>query len=190
MAPDDPIELWQSQTVETTTMSLEDLRYKSARFESCIRARNRRETIASIFTIGIFGFYLYWFPTPLARAGSILTIAGVLYMIYQINRRGAPAHAPADAGFETCVAFRRHELERHRDLLRSVWSWYLGPIIPGLVVFFAGALAAKIHNPVDWWKAVPVALVTGGALWTAAWLNHRWADRLQRQIDELDRLTQ
>ena len=186
MANEDPLELWQSQQVEPMTMSLEELRTKTARFESCIRSRNRRETVASIFSVALFAFYFFWIPTPLARLGSCLTILGLLYVVYYMNAKGTPAKAPAEAGFETCVEFRRRELERQRDLLRSVWLWYMLPWLPGMLLFFVGAIAAKIHHTSDWWKAAPIGLVLALACWFLLWRNRRGADKLQRMIDELD----
>jgi hypothetical protein len=42
---------------------------------------------------------------------------------------------PAEMGREYGIAFYRRELEKQRDLLRGIWKWYLGPLIPGLALF-------------------------------------------------------
>jgi len=39
---------------------------------------------------------------------------------------------------QSCIDFHRSELMRQHDLLATVWSWYLLPFTPGLVVFLIG----------------------------------------------------
>src|SRR5579863_2413420 len=133
-SPDDPREVWQSQHVEPIVMSIEEIRRKALGFERRIRSRNSRETVVAVAMIVVFGWFLIKFATPLERIGSGLTIAGLAYVIYRMNGSAAPLKVPAESGRESCVAFHRRELERQRDLLRGIWRWYLGPLVPGLVV--------------------------------------------------------
>jgi hypothetical protein len=186
--PRDPVELWQSQEVEPLLMPIEQIRAKSMKFEKCIRSRNLRETVAAIAVVVVFGFYLKWFPSPLERLGSCLTIAGLLLMVYFMNSKAAARRSPAGAAFETCLAFHRRELERHRDLLRSVWKWYLGPLVPGVSVFMVAVTATRIKHASDWWRAAPMLVLVAVLFWAAGWINHRAADKIQQRIDELDRV--
>ncbi len=185
---DDPIEIWQSQNVEPITMPIEQLRSKAMKFESHIRSRNLRETAIAVALIPLFLLFLRWFPAPLAQIGSWLNIAGLVYVIYRLNGPAAAATVPADAGWENCIAFHRRELVRHRDLLRTVLRWYLGPLIPGVVVFTIGTIAPKVRpgHPLDWWRAAPALVLLAVWYWIVVRLNNRAADCLQRQIDELD----
>jgi hypothetical protein len=80
------------------------------------------------------------------------------------------------------IAFHRGELVRQRDLLRSVVWWYIGPIIPGLVVFGVGI--APGHGTGSLLNALPFLCIFG----LIVWVNHRAAIRLDRQIAELDSL--
>jgi hypothetical protein len=89
---------------------------------------------------------------------------------------------PADLAFTASLGFHRRELVRQRDLLRSVWSWYLGPLIPGLVVFSVGIMPHRVGAMVF---CVSFFLVVFGLI---VWVNHRAAVRLDRQIAELDNL--
>jgi hypothetical protein len=80
------------------------------------------------------------------------------------------------------LQFHRRELVRQRDLLRSVWLWYIGPFVPGIVVFGMGV--GSRHGTGTWWNALPFLCVFGGVMWA----NYRAARGLDRQIAELDRM--
>jgi membrane protein implicated in regulation of membrane protease activity len=94
---------------------------------------------------------------------------------------------PKDAGLTTCIEFQRRELERQRDLLSNVWSWYLGPLIPGMAVLIT---AYALANPAHWkYQGVFIAayvLFVAAVFAGIGKLNGKAARKLQRQIDELD----
>ena len=187
LLPDDPVQLWQTQSLEETSMSLEEIREKAVRFERRIRWRNLRETMVALVLIPLFCFFFYWCPAPSQRIGSGLTIAGLVFLIWYMKRNAGAEAVPAGAGFANYVAFHRRELERQRDLLRRVWFWYLGPLLPGILVFNFGVIAPKVRHPADWLRALPFLVILAFWFWATARMNHRAADRLQRDIDELDR---
>jgi hypothetical protein len=90
---------------------------------------------------------------------------------------------PAGMGLASCLEFHRDELARQRDLLASVWTWYLLPFVPGAACVFIGRF---IEHPERWpWLALSflfVALVFVGV----GVLNTRVARSLQHKIDELE----
>ena len=180
--PDDIRDVWQNQPVENTPMPLEEIRRKARQFEKRISRRNLREYVGAALGIAAFTFYIFKFSSPMIRAGSALIIAGMICIVIQIYKRASPGTLPADAPLTDSIAFHRVELVRQRDLLRSVVWWYIGPIIPGLVVFGLGITprrgAASLLN------AVPLLCIFG----LVVWANHRAAERLERQIAELDNL--
>ncbi|HTU43672.1 MAG TPA: sigma-70 family RNA polymerase sigma factor [Bryobacteraceae bacterium] len=184
--PNDMRNVWQNQPMESTRMSVEELRHKAGKFQKRIQLRNLREYIAVLFVVVGFGFYLKWFPSVAMRVGSGLTIAAALYVAYQLHRIGSAETLPEDCGFECCIDFHRRELERQRDLLRRIWWWYLGPFVPGMLVFLVGLQVAReprfphhgIPFVVDLAFCALVFVLIGR-------LNQRTAHRLQRQIDDL-----
>ncbi len=96
-----------------------------------------------------------------------------------------------NAGLSNWIDFRRRELIRQRDLLRSIWRWYLGPLIPGLAVMFMAFAQAAVgsHSHV---KHPGVLVAIDGLFFVTvflvvAMLNKKAARKLQRQIDDLDR---
>src|ERR1035437_2886193 len=182
--PEDIRNIWQDQPVENTPMPLEEIRRKARQFEKRIQRRNLREYAGAAIGIAAYTFYFFKFDSPVIRAGCVLVVAGVLYVVVQLYKRASPGTLPADLAFTASLEFHRRELVRQRDLLRSVWRWYITPIVPGLIVFSAGILPP--HSPV--WVYLLLALFFLVILGGIVWLNRRAADRLDRQITELDNL--
>jgi hypothetical protein len=172
MANDDPMRVWQQQPLENAGVQLEELRRRAGKFEKRIRNRNLREYIGAAVVMVAFSFYIYKFHDWVTRLGSAMVLAGTIYVVVQLYRRSTPVSLPSDFGMVASVEFYRRELARQRDLLRSVFSWYLGPLLPGLLVITRG-------------KPVTIAInaIVFGLVW---WVNQKAADRLTRQIEELD----
>jgi hypothetical protein len=182
LPPENVKTLWQSQSVEPITMSLEEIRQKAERFQTKIRSRNLREYGGAAFVFASFGYYMWRFPDLRWACGLIL--AGTAYVVYQLHTRGAAQTVPASMALDPCIDFHRRELERQRDLLRDVWKWYLAPFMPGLVVFIATLLR---RQPADQWiRMLPFTLMCIAVFGGVLLLNRRGARKLQRQIDELN----
>jgi hypothetical protein len=172
--------LWQGQNREEEPVKLEEIRKRAERFRRRIESRNRREFIAAAITIGVFIYFIagggdLWF-----RTGCALSGLGMLVAALQLRRRGIVHTPPEDLALADTIAFYRRELIRQRNALRSVWTWYIAPMIPGLVVF-----AASIHPR----GSVRMALYLGvmAATFFGVWhMNRRAAACLDRQIESLD----
>jgi uncharacterized membrane protein YfcA len=175
--------LWQCQPVEGIKMSADEVRRRAARFEKKISWRNLREYAAGGIAMVWFGFLLVRAHDPLARIAFGLLIAGLVFVLYRLHRNGR-ARNLAEVGDAACLQFYRSELERQRDLISNVWPWYLGPLVPGLVML---TIASAWSNP----HLLNLAGLTVGDLFAAGvlffiWkLNSRAARSLQKQIDEL-----
>ena len=186
---------WKNQPAEPLDVSLEDVRRRARKLETKVFWRNAREYVACALVVAAFGYYASVFDSTVIRAGCGLVIAGALFTVFRLHQAGAARTVPAELAFRTCVAFRRHELERQRDLLLGVWRWYLLPFVPGLVVFRLGLFAFTMRQPhasehtgtivtVFALTVVGCAAVFAGV----AKLNHWAARKLQREIDALERL--
>jgi hypothetical protein len=182
-------DIWQSQTVEPLKMSIDQIRVRARGHERMIRRRNAIEYFAVALVVASFAYNIWHLHAVLMRLGSGLCIAGLIYMAVQLHRRGTAKAVPAEMGLLSGIDFHRSELERQRDLLRSSWSWYLGPLLPGLAVLAVGAL---IHSPnLSWRGAVFVATFCVGtalAFLGIRRLHLKGVRYLQRQIDELNSL--
>jgi hypothetical protein len=189
-ASEDMKNLWQSQPAESPRIRPEDFLRKIDKFERRIFWRNMREYAAGVVVIASFGYYGWKLHGILVRLGAGLIIAGALTVMFELHRRGSVRTAPADLGLSTCIDFHRKSLERQRDALRTVWTWYLLPFVPGLAVF-------EIGSAMNQWKAHPVGLghlvtsllISAGiisAVFFGVWRLNRWAaGKLQKRIDEL-----
>ena len=169
-------------------MSVEQIQASAGSFQRRIQGRNAREYVAAIAVVVFFGWEFSRTPDLLSRIGFGLMIAGMFYMVWMLLSQGSGRHLPEDAGRSSFIEFQRGELVRQRDLLSSVWRWYLGPLIPGLPVL----LATSFNHAIRAGHAFPVVVIALVAAFVAAVfagiarLNGRAARKLQWQIDELD----
>ena len=188
--------LWQSQPTEPAKITPPELRQKMQKFERRISRRNLREYAASAFVVLIFGYYEWKFPSPLMRIGSGLIILAALYVARQLHRRGKAGSAQMDLALNPCLDFYRLELERQRDLLRSVWSWYLLPFVPGLAIFEFGiavAISSSHQGPLAHLGPAVLTFSLSSAFIAAVFfftwkINQAGAKKLQLQIDDLTSL--
>jgi hypothetical protein len=103
-------------------------------------------------------------------------------VVFQLHRRASVRPVPADAGRSASLDFYRRELERQREALRGIWSWYLLPMAPALVsvIVMRAIDQGGIDNWVVWY-GVGLVLLSAG-VWG---LNRRAARKLDRRIQEL-----
>jgi hypothetical protein len=182
---DDLRNLWQNQEVEEVRISVDELRVKAAKFQSRIRWRNLREYAACLFVITIFGAMSLMVHQTVLRISFALMIAGAIYIAWHIRKWGSPKVLPTDLGRANWVGFYRDELERQCNLARSIWKWYLGPLIPGLsLLAIYGMWVAPSGLR---WLPIAYAVAAAACFSLVGWLNQCAARRLERQIAELDR---
>jgi len=188
--PDDPTDTlrraWQGQPGPAAPPSLDDVRRRAGQFSRRMLWRNAIEYAAGAFVIPLVavdivrgGF------NGLVDVGNVLLILGCSYVLFHMYRSAAARALPGEIGMVDALSFHRAEIARQRDLLTSVWRWYLLPFMPGIVVVLIGRGVAR---PEQWPRAAGTLV---GALALAVfidWVNRRAAQRLQRDIDALDRL--
>jgi len=84
----------------------------------------------------------------------------------------------------TSLQFYRAELERQRKAVNTVWSWYLAPLIPGLLVYTVWS-AIRSPRPSAWLGLALLDAVIASMFYVIWKMNVRAARCLQRMIDEL-----
>lgn len=191
--PDPLQDLWQAQPTNQFPVSLEDIRRNAATLRRQVFWRNGREYAAVIILAVVFDFLFLTHDEALSRIGAALVIAGALYVAVQLHRRGSSRPSPVEMGLQACRDFHLHELECQCALLRSVWSWYLGPLVPGMTLYLLGRTALHpgvpaAHRILGFVSFGIAALAVAVVFRFVYRLNQRAADRLQQQVDALKRV--
>jgi hypothetical protein len=181
--------LWSGQPAHGAAITLDDVKTKSPAFQSAIRRRNITEYAASVLVIGVFGAMAVLFPEPIVQAGAALVVAGTLYVVWQLWRQARAASTGEIDAAVSLLDFHRAELARQRAALATVWSWYLLPFAPGILVFLAG-VAFTPANPAPLPAKLVVffgGLIFVGVLFSAiGWLNARAVRQLDAEIAALE----
>jgi tetrahydromethanopterin S-methyltransferase subunit E len=189
-SPSDMRNVWQNQKPEGIRMSVEEIRGKAARFQRKVFWENALNYVVLLAGVAFVSFCLVWhrFPTTvLIRLGLGLTVAALLYMLWQTHKRSPSRRVPAEMGIVSCLDFYRKELERRRDLHRSVWQWCFGPAIPGVIILLV--VMARIHTS---HVRHPGWILIGVLTVSVLMVVYGWrqsaarARKLQSEIDEID----
>lgn len=183
-------EAWRSESEPIPVMNPEQLRKRASRMQSGVRWRNIGESIAAALVIAANLYYLMHFRTVLLRTGSVLIIAGVLYAMIHLLRKGSARTVPPPV-FDSCVNFLLSELRRQQDLQRTVWNWYLLPLLPGLTVFILGLQNLRVPGYSRILSQLTILHTTAACVVLfalVAFTNNRASRRSQREIDAIESL--
>lgn len=175
--------LWQHGDAALAPLPLDEVKRRAARLGRIVQRRNRIEYGAAAIVIAGFTFYAIVLPGLLLKLGSLLVIAGVLVVVWQLASRTSRADPGAEAA--DVSGFYRARLVREEHMLARVGLWYLGPLLPGLLTFMTGQVVLLGRtDPLGlmFFLALPLLLFAG--IW---WLNRRAAAMLRAQIDRIDR---
>lgn len=184
----DPIRrAWQESVTETELPPLDEVRKGADRFYRHIRRRNLIEYVACVVVIAVFGWGAIFGADPLFRIGNALVVIGTFLIGWQLHRQASAEPPPEAASALPILAHQRAQFARQRDALSRIWLWYIGPMMPGLLLLTFrepiergfGALEPRV-----WFSIAVVFAITAG-VW---WLNHRAARALGRAVAELDAL--
>lgn len=186
----DPVkQAWQASVAFAGGPPFDEVRKGADKFYRFVKWRNRVEYAACVVAVAIFSAYIFVLPHVLHKVGSALVVLATFYVAWQLHRR-ASAVAPEEAGARPILVFARAQLVRHRDALRSIFWWYIGPFLPGIALIIVGSgLDAQVEGQgppiwVRWLALAGMAAILVG-IW---WLNQLAARKLQTRIDEIDAL--
>lgn len=177
---------WKEQPVTTATISLDEIKKRHAALSRTIRRRNILEYVAGgiaaafLLVMSVVTFLAARTVAHWVMAAGFATLAlGMVIVGLHIFRKSTRASADMAASGTDFLMLR---LERERDLLRSAWLWYVGPMVPGFVLSYLGYWMANPERPI-------FALVGGGLTFALAVfvviLNRRAARRIESEIRSL-----
>lgn len=182
---DDPLKaLWRSQPTEVPTMPAAYVRHRVTELDKAFRIRNVLEQGACVLALVWCAVVVATAPDVWMQIGVSLLLLGVAYSLFQWRRRVAAQRPQASESASNGIAFYRRELERKRDIHRTLWRWYLLPMMPGAVVVLAWNIFGNpdMRDTPTHWIALTVT-----AIWIAIFLFYERAKaaECQREIDAL-----
>lgn len=181
---------WQSENAGTPLPPISELRERADKFRSKIKRRNMIEYLAGVLVIATFGTIAWLVPIESLRIGAALLIGGTCVVLWQLHRRTTPLRPLENGGQLPVLEYGRRELVRQRDALKSIFSWYLLPMVPGTTVLLAMPLLES-NWPMGSLSTLDLIirpLFVIGVLATIFAINQIAAQKLQREIDEIDTL--
>jgi hypothetical protein len=116
-----------------------ELRRKLENLRRASWRRDLRETIVALFVTVMFTWVALHIDGWLAQIGAAAIVAAAVFIIVWMPLAGGRNREP-DRDLPVGEFFRRElrYLDRQIRLLRSVFWWYSGPNLAGLVLFFIG----------------------------------------------------
>ena len=186
--PDELEKLWKTQPVDPAAKG-EEMRKiilnKTEKFDRTIRRRNVREMIAAAVVAVAFAGVAWAQRNAIERAGSIILVAGALWIIYYMWRYGAE---PPDPNPDQTLAGYQQALVRKYDhqirLLRTVKFWYLAPIYVGLLIGSVGLWNEQAGKGGSTWFAFlfpAIYTLIFAGIW---WLNELYGVRKLQRMRE------
>lgn len=181
---------WQESVTEATPPPLDAIRASADHFYRLVRRRNRIEYVASAFVIVCFTAYTFLLPSPVARIGAALVVLATLYVAWRLHRHASADAPPAAEAARPLIEHQRAQFVRQRDMLATVWRWYLMPFVPGLgLMILSPAVERGPEALLEAGGGALIALSIAAAVFIGIWwLNLRGARKLQAAIDDLDAL--
>jgi hypothetical protein len=179
---DDLRRIWKSQADDLPGVSLDIVQARSHMLERRVHRRNIGEYAAALVVVAFVLPRIWTAPNGVLAAGGAVLLAGIAYVMYRMHAFGSARTMPADLAVCSCVEFHRAELERQRDLLQNIWTWYLLPFWPGMGLILIGS---TLEHPERWPFALGTAVLAVLMAFQIAWMNKRSAKTLQEMIDRL-----
>lgn len=153
-----PFPLWTAAATDAAFTDPAACAARASAFERTITRRNRRERFAGWIQLpvwgGLAGFFL-WQGEWLTGLSLLLCGAGVLVVLRNLSRRAGNLPALPE---EPCLSHLQRQYSHQRKALESVPLWYVGPLVPGTLAFFA-AVTARVAQSKGWSAAIEGAIV-------------------------------
>jgi hypothetical protein len=170
---------WQSQTKETSSVSLELIRYKAQQLDKEMRQRAMGAR-AALLAIVAASLYVVWrFDQLFVRAGAGVLVLWALNLAYQARKRGWSGRLAPDATMSVSLDFYRQQLERQRLYVRaggrSLW-----PVLLSVALFLTPAVRAGLLD--RFWPFLTVMVAWAVALIV---MERRKLRAVQKEVDIL-----
>ncbi|MFL5296547.1 MAG: hypothetical protein ACJ798_09220 [Phenylobacterium sp.] len=182
--PDDHLKaLWQGQKTEQIPMSVEAIRARAGAYTGRLR---RFYLLASVLWAAetvFFAFAAWTARNDTIRAGDLMMIPALAWMIWRSRERWPGALPDDRASAAVLIDFHRRELMRQR-FRGSAMVITLAPTLLAMAVMLVG-----MHSPDDpqtlaqWAPIIALTALWMGLFW---WIVRRQQRKLRRQIEEVE----
>ena len=186
-----PLPGWTSATSNARFSDPSECAKRASRFERQVFWRNAVEYAAGALVIVLFtGMAVLGFSNgeTLIGVAGIMIALGTMVVLWGLAKRASNLEQRPE---DPCLLHLRRQYEHQYNALRSVPVWYLGPLVPGLLMFFA-AITIGAAETLGWLRALEGTagyFATMVGLFAAiAFLNAFAARSLRRRIEALDAL--
>ena len=181
---DDPMKtVWRSQPTEVPAMSVSYLRHRAGELDKSFRLRSRLEQAACLLGMILCVGIVLLEQELWQKVGAALLLVGILFGFVQWRRRTAANAAPAFESAAAGLVFYKRELERKRDIHRTLWRWYLLPIFIPAAAFLALAMIfSDLQTKLPPWILLVIMAVS--MIFAVVYENTK-AAQYQREIDAL-----
>lgn len=116
-------------------MLVHKLHQTRAQQAAAIRRRDLTETAAAVFVVIFFSMWAWNTNDPLQRAGTVIIVAGALFVVgvMWFGRRDFHEADRAGTPLESCE-LQLQALRRQQRMLLLVPLWYIAPIVLGIIM--------------------------------------------------------
>ena len=186
MKEEDIKKIWQEQPTSVRIGGNEvvlSLQQELEKFEKRIRIRDIREIVIGIAVIIFFGVALLNVPYPGAKIGAAIIIVGCINIIYRLRRaqKQRPSENPLQ-DIRSNLLREKEKIETQISLLKTVWRWYLLPLMVGVILFYVSfpqPITAKVLY------VAAVCLLYGGIWWVNHYAANRYLLPLQNKVEKM-----
>ena len=151
MIEEELISIWQSSNdmerakFEKSRLII-DLKSSLSRMDKLIKFRDLSEIIAAIIVIPIFIYYAFTIPFILTKIGSIWTVIWVIYVVIKLLKSKKNKPSAFTENYFDYLQKTRVYLLAQKELLDSVFYWYILPFLIGMLLFVMGVKGVPIYR--------------------------------------------
>ncbi|MFC3059748.1 hypothetical protein [Paenirhodobacter populi] len=169
----------------TAPITREEIGARDRQLTRTTRRRNAFEYLAGGAAMLFFLVMAVWTFAKGGSAAQMLIAVGFAVLALGVAVAGwhlfrQSRRAAAGGGIAADAGYLEGRLARERDLLRSAWLWYAGPMVPGFALIYGGVFLSG---------GVAFATIAGGLtlafLILVAVINRRAAACIDREIADL-----
>lgn len=158
---------------------LKSINQKIVAFKRCSFNRDRKELIACILLLVLFGIYFFITPSILKKVGCLVIVLAALRISYKlcyVSMQLATKEKPGSyQSIRTYLFTELRKIMRLKKLLENIARWYIIPLSCGLFLITLGSESSLLFKI----NYLQVVAVLGGLIW---YLHHY---RVSYKLDPL-----